>query len=238
MIRIAPLEAHGGIVAAMSGRADGDARCAFPTDSGCENRARLLKSLGLDQSRAVYCEQVHGNRVAVVKAGMAGAGTSEATPAVPRTDGLVTILPGVPLCIAIADCVPIFLFDPVRRACGVLHAGRQGTLLNIAGEGVAKMTRLLGSSAKDICAHIGPSAGPDSYEVSPELAESFRASGLIANGRLLDLWASNALLLEKAGLLSERITLSKVCTIVDTEYFSYRRGDVTARNMGVVALST
>ena len=111
--------------------------------------------------------------------------------ALPETDGLITNVPEVPLVILVADCVPLYLFDPVQRVAGLVHAGRQGTFDNIAGTAIANMRAAYGTHPRDVHAVIGPSAGPDAYEVSESMANDWRDAGLPANGRLLDLWRAN-----------------------------------------------
>ena len=54
-------------------------------------------------------------------------------------DGLVTGTPGLLVGIQTADCLPLILVDPKRRAVGVFHAGWRGTVKRIAEKGVGEM---------------------------------------------------------------------------------------------------
>ncbi|NOR81938.1 MAG: hypothetical protein GQ526_00410, partial [Ardenticatenales bacterium] len=86
-----------------------------------ENRRRFYAALGVDPNRAIRALQVHGARVAAVN-------SDDLAVVQPATDGLLTATPGLPLVMAFADCTPILLHDPVRRAVGMVHAGWRGTV--------------------------------------------------------------------------------------------------------------
>lgn len=224
--------------AAFSELAAGDMGLKDRTDPGPVMAARraFAGACGLDGTRLVCAQQVHGTQVACVGEVDAGRGAASYDDALPSTDGLITDTPGLPLAILTADCVPVFLYDPKRRACGVLHAGREGTVGNICGEGVARLKESFGCGPVNIHAWIGPSAGPCCYEVSREMAQAFGAAGLPVSGRHLDLWEANAVQLRASGLRAEHITLSGACTICDERFHSYRRTKTTARNMALIAL--
>ncbi len=130
-----------------------------------------------------------------------------------------------------ADCPLIALVDPGRRAIGLVHASRRGTLGRIAARAVRAMERLLGCRASDLVAAIAPSIGPCCYEVGDEvLAEARRALPDAdrffsrRNGRLhLDLWAANTEQLVEAGMPPQRIEAPTLCTRCHSdEFFSHR----------------
>ncbi len=99
-----------------------------------------------------------------------------------------------------ADCVPIMLYDPIRGVVGLVHAGWQGTVKKIAEKAVEKMQSHFGSKPGDILAGIGPSIGPDHYEIQRDVKERFRnAFGDAVNPMIierdnriwLNLWEAN-----------------------------------------------
>lgn len=181
-----------------------------------ENWRRLEAETGLRFARV---RQVHGARV--VRADTAGAPAEEA-------DAVVSLRPGVAACVSVADCVPVLLADPVTGAVAAVHAGWRGTLARAAAEGVRALAREAGAPPERLLAAVGPSIGPCCYEVSPELAERFRAElGPVASGEgtpRLDLWAANRRVLEEAGLPPGRIEVLGRCTACERElFFSHRR---------------
>ena len=90
-------------------------------------------------------------------------------------DGLITATPGVLLGIQTADCLPIILVDPKRRAVGVFHAGWRGTVKRIVEKGVGEMRRHFGTQARDLKAAIGPGIHGCCYEVGAEVREKFES---------------------------------------------------------------
>jgi purine-nucleoside/S-methyl-5'-thioadenosine phosphorylase / adenosine deaminase len=90
-------------------------------------------------------------------------------------DGLITATPGLLLAIQTADCLPIILVDPKRRAVGVFHAGWRGTLKRIIEKGVGEMFRCFGSRPRDLKAAIGPGIHACCYEVGEEVRVKFES---------------------------------------------------------------
>ena len=90
-------------------------------------------------------------------------------------DGLITATPGLFLGIQTADCLPIILVDPKRRAVGVFHAGWRGTVKRIVEKGVGEMRRRFGSRPHDLKAAIGPGIQGCCYEVGEEVREKFES---------------------------------------------------------------
>jgi YfiH family protein len=150
------------------------------------------------------------------------------------TDGLITGARNLPLALLVADCVPVYLFDPVRGVGGLAHAGRRGTLANLSGLTVQAFVARFDSNPSDMHALIGPSAGPCCYEVSEEIALAFARAKLPVTGRKLDLWDANLRQLRRAGVPDAQIAVAGQCTICDGRFFSYRAGDGAARNMALL----
>ena len=121
--------------------------------------------------RVVQAHQVHGDRVAVVTS----AGTTREE--LKGYDALVTDVPGVAIGARTADCIPVLMYDPVRRVVAAVHSGWKGTVLKIAAKVLAVMASKYGTRAADILAVIGPGIGPDSFQVGPEVADAFLAAG-------------------------------------------------------------
>lgn len=232
MMRFRDFEALGVRIAAISDRQDGD--CGFHFSDGGEARRRFLASCGIDETAVVQARQVHGARVAAVGPADAGRGTIRVESALPETDALVTDTPGLALGIRVADCVPVYLFDPVRRVIGLVHAGREGTVLNISGAAVEVMGQDFGVTPGTVHALIGPSAGPAAYEVSEELARAFTDAGLPARGRMLDLWGANVQQLAAAGIPESQIRVAGECTMTGGRYHSHRTHGDGQRNLAIL----
>jgi hypothetical protein len=121
-----------------------------------------ISSLGWKEEAIVEADQPHGKGVAVV-------GLAEAGKTIPGVDALVTTEPGVVLAIRAADCGPVWVFDPVRKALGLIHSGRKGTELNIVGATIAVMEGI-GCQPENLLVFLGPCIRPPNYE-TPFAAE-------------------------------------------------------------------
>lgn len=203
--------------AAMTERSDGS--------FGGMSSAEVGGALGADAQRLCRVRQVHGSTVVEVD----GVQTGDSVEA----DGMVTCSTDVVLAISIADCVPLFLAEPEAGVLGLVHAGREGTRLNIAREAI-RMMESLGAKPGLIRAVIGPSAGPCCYEVSEVMALDMAEQGLTVQGRCVDLWESNRLQLRSIGVLDAHISVQKLCTICSSGFYSFRRGDRIERNLGLL----
>jgi YfiH family protein len=90
-------------------------------------------------------------------------------------DGLITSTLKLLLAIQTADCLPVILVDPKRRAVGVFHAGWRGTLKRIVEKGVGEMFRCFGSRPRDLKAAIGPGIQGCCYEIGEEVRTKFES---------------------------------------------------------------
>ena len=194
-----------------------------------ENYGRLCRAVGIGPDRFVFSRQVHKTEIRLVARG------DLRTPFVPvpyEADGLITAEEEVPLIIFTADCIPILLHDPVRRAVGAVHAGWRGTALDITGTAVREMAARLGCSPWNIRAAIGPGISQCCFETGPEVPDAMRetlggdADAFIrpCGGKyMVDLKGINRQLLTRAGVLDENIEISDECTVCRSDkYWSHR----------------
>lgn len=194
-----------------------------------ENFFRLSAALDIDPASLVVTRQVHGVRCRVVRKRDAGRLVVRGG-AVAVADALITDQPGLTLVKHFADCVPIFLLDPVRRAVGLIHAGWRGTAAGVAGITVRAMTREYGVRPADVLAAVGPSIGPCCFEVGEEVAKFFDGRYAQAVDRTrgprpyVDLWRCNRDDLTAAGVDPGHIVMAGLCTACDAQtFYSHRR---------------
>jgi hypothetical protein len=170
---------HGGVSAGPYDSLNLGAHVGDDPEAVAENRRRLAAALGVE--RLTVADQRHSAAVAVVDRALAGRGhdgAADSVAAFPATDAMITNLPGAALAILVADCAPVVLYDPVRRAIGVAHSGRVGTIRGIMPATVKAMTAAFGSAPDDLLIGIGPAIGAASYEVgAAEAAEVTAAFG-------------------------------------------------------------
>ncbi|ORU00703.1 hypothetical protein D081_0685 [Anaerovibrio sp. JC8] len=197
------------------------------------NRDIFFEGLKLPKGQGTTCQQVHGSKVVKVTRSQAGSGMYEYGESIQDTDGLVTNEPGIPLMLFFADCTPILIADPVKKAIGLAHGGWRGTVASIGAKTVELMVSEYGSKPEDLLAAVGPAIGPCCYEVGQEVAQQFRdafpefCDKIVIDGpngkSQLNLWKANELQLTKAGLRPENIDVAGVCTACNhRQFFSYR----------------
>ena len=138
------------------------------------NWAALFAATGVPPERMVAPQQVHGAEVVVVGAPDAGKGLASGDPGIRGADALITATPGLFLLTGCADCVPVFVYDPVRRAIGLAHAGWRGTAARIAEKTVRAMGTAFGTDPADCLAAIGPAIGPCCYDVGQDVIDEVR----------------------------------------------------------------
>lgn len=188
------------------------------------NRLLSFEALGCDPNSIFDVWQVHSADVICADA------PRHFDEPYQKADILLTDNPRVTLFMRFADCVPILAHDPVNGVVGVAHAGWMGTVRDVAGAMLDAMRARYGVDPGDVIACIGPSIGPDHYEVGEDVVaqvgQSFgNDSDLMLprqNGRVhFDLWKANRYLLERAGV--DRIELAAICTACHTDdWFSHR----------------
>ncbi len=217
---------HPRLVAALSRRADGDCRLMADVapahaEAAHRNRAAFLRRLGIAPEDAVSAGLVHGAHVHHATAADAGR-------IIAGTDALVACArDGVALSLTVADCLPIFLFDPVADAYGIAHAGWRGLAGGVIPATVRAMSASCGASAAHMIAVIGPGIGPCHFEVKHDVAAKFAGHpGAVIGGArtYVDLPLVARDELRAAGIPDTHIETSAACTFdgVD-EYFSRRR---------------
>ena len=137
-----------------------------------ENRAKFLRALGAEKMRLVTLRQIHSDRIhRVERADESSSKFSEA----PKADALITREPGALLGVQTADCIPILLADPKRRAVAAIHSGWRGTLARIATKALGRMHMEFGTRPGDVIAALGPGIGRCCYEVGSEVAREFQS---------------------------------------------------------------
>lgn len=183
----------------------------------------------------VEAEQVHGASLAAVDS------SSPPPAAMAGCDALVTQTPNLGLVIRSADCLPIFLWDPIRRVIGVAHAGWRGVARQLPSRFVAFVQRHYRSRPRELWLAIGPSIRSCCYEVGPEFERHFDPFLQRQHGRLTcDLVACARQQLICAGVPPGRIIDTGCCTACDTSrWFSLRKeGERGGRLLSFIRLSS
>ncbi len=214
-----------GVQAASTTRAWG--HLAGESPEAAANRERLRAALGL--ARLAWVSQVHGTHIVAVEDG---------EPLLGEADGLATDQAGVGLLIKQADCQALILAAPDRGVVANLHVGWRGNAAGMPAQGVAFLQERYGVAPGELYAAVSPSLGACCAQFvnwREELPESFLAHR--QGGDRFDLEAATRAQLIEAGVDPKRIETSGVCTVCDTDFFSYRRDHGPERCGTVIALA-
>lgn len=209
-----------------------------------ENRRKFQSALGAGDLQLSPLKQIHSDVVHLLYQSRAEACKGDAS---------ATKQPGILLAIQTADCVPILLVDPKKRAVAAVHAGWRGTLARITQKTVGRMQLEFGSKPSHLLAAIGPSIGPCCYEVAADFVTKFTAQFADATDYFdeprsgeepnplqwlnmsppghqpppknvhLDLRKANRSQLLAAGLRAQNIFSNDLCTACHTDLFFSHR---------------
>lgn len=209
-----------------------------------ENYRRMAAALGVEHQRMVLSHQTHTTHVREVGEEDGGKGIVKERD-YQDVDGLITNVPGIVLVTFYADCVPLYLVDPVHKAIGLSHSGWRGTVNRMGRTTIEAMNRAYGTKAEDLIVCIGPSICQDCYEVGEEVAQEFMRAFEKAQweellqekegGKYqLNLWRANQMIFREAGVPIEQIHVTDICTHCNPDHmFSHRtmgneRGNLAA----------
>lgn len=209
-----------------------------------ENYRRIGHALGISPEQIVCSDQTHTVNVRKVGRDDCGNGITKPKP-YHDVDGLITDEAQVALATFYADCVPLYLVDPEKKAIGLAHSGWRGTVGKIGKATVEAMRREYGCRPEAIRTVIGPSICQECYEVSEDVAEAFKKAydpGLWdrlmtrrEDGKYqLNLWEACRENFLEAGILPEHISMPEICTCCNPGFlFSHRaskgkRGNLAA----------
>lgn len=216
-------------------------------DNVIENHRRFAEAAGYDYTKLVFSDQVHDTAIHTVSAEDIGKGITVESD-IKNIDGLITNERGIPLITFYADCVPLYLYDPVNSVVALAHSGWKGTVNNIGGIMVRKMCGLYGSRPEDIVCAIGPSICMDCYEISRDVADKFREAysdkefdSFIAdkgNDKFqLDLHKACKYNFINAGIDEEHIAMPDLCTCCNSSLlYSHRASGGMRGNLAAVIM--
>lgn len=172
--------------------------------------SEIRREIGAGDWPLLTAEQIHRNKIAIVDAAVKG--DKEFV----GCDGLITNQRHVALGIHVADCCALYIVDSKAPAIGLVHSGKKGTELGVAGKAIEQMIDKFGSNPSNMIAQLSPCIRPPHYEVdfAAEIIEQCRSLGV------------------------ERIHDSGVCTACDLDrYYSYRaENGKTGRMLALLGL--
>ena len=204
-----------------------------------ENKNKLLAAIGYSPNKLAQIHQVHSAHVHVVNKPVGE------NSVLAQGDAMISDTPGLLMLMRFADCVPILFFDPVKNAAGIAHAGWKGTVNEVVIAAVNEFKNQFGTDPSDLITGIGPSIGPDHYEIGDQVIEEIKCTfqnywdQILITGPdsvKLDLWEANKISLRKAGV--KHIEMAEICTACAVkDWYSHRaENGRTGRFAAVIGL--
>ena len=183
------------------------------------NRESLAQKIWKSIDDFIYLNQVHSWDVCVLKKWDRYNGEGY--------DALFTNdVKNIPI-ILVADCVPIVVYDSVKKISGVIHSGWKGTAKNILENTLLAMQSSFDSQLPDIHVIVWPCISAKSYEVDDRVIQHFSDDFYTQNNKWwyqLNLrWIIEAQT-KNAWVLRENIYHINICTLQRKDlFFSARR---------------
>jgi YfiH family protein len=187
-----------------------------------KNYQKFLETIGVGVENLVLAQQVHGNKIKVVK-------YQDRGKIISGVDGLLTRDWQVILGIRSADCLPILFWEPQAKIIGAAHAGWRGVLARLPQKMIDQAIKM-GGLPENILVAIGPHICGKRYSVEKERAERFlkefgKLKGMVEKN-FLDLEVPTINQLFHSGVKLSNILSAKMCTSChNNDFFSFRKND-------------
>ncbi len=180
-----------------------------------KHRQYFADSIRVSVHNLKFQRQVHGSKIKKI---------DRDTP-YSESDGMITNKRGIVLCVLVADCCGILLYDKVHQAIGAFHSGWRGTHQNIISKGVSAMQHAYDTDPTQLHAYLSPCASGDKYIVRKDVADLFptAARPISDDEYLFDNRKRITEQIMECGVLRKNILVSTECSMSDTRFHSYRR---------------
>jgi len=198
-----------------------------------DQESYLSSQIDFSNQQVINIRQVHGAHILCMDEGYAK-GSHE----IREADGLITCRQGIALCIRTADCLPIFICDPVKKCIGLVHAGWRSSQKAIVAKAIEAMSQNWGCNLKDLLIAFGPGIRSCCYQVGEEFGDVFQDEiEKKEEGLFLDLALVNKHQMIDRGIEGNNIFDCELCTCCDDQFFSYRRqGADAGRHLSLMML--
>ena len=212
-----------------------------------QNYKIICEAINCNYKNVVFSDQIHQDKIYKVTKDDVGKGFLKTTD-ICGYDALITNEPEIVLSTFYADCVPIFILDPIKKAIGVAHSGWKGTVLEIGKKTILKMQEEYEIDPKDLIIGIAPSISLCCFQVDTPVVKIFKESipfseKFIFNDKeegkfKIDLQNIIKKSILSTGVLEKNIEISGLCTMCNSDiFFSHRvMGNDRGSLAGIISL--
>jgi|JI9StandDraft_1071089.scaffolds.fasta_scaffold77277_2 YfiH family protein len=193
------------------------------------HRQHFADSIRVPVQSLTFQKQVHGARIQVIRQDARFA----------ESDGMITNTRGVVLCVLVADCCGVLVYDKENQSIGAFHSGWRGTHENIVGRGIEAMQKRFGTDPASALVYLSPCASGERYIVRRDVADLFPTAVVqVADDQyLFDNRKRIAEQLADSGVERRNMSISNDCTLTDIRFHSFRRdGEKSGRTAVFIGL--
>ena len=208
-----------------------------------KNRKNFFNELDLSLDNSVFlCEKNHTDNIIIVDKNDIWKWAFWSDDRIKNTDAMITNSKYVNLVIYTSDCVPVLIFDPVKKVLAAVHSWRKWTMKKIVIKTIKKMEEEFWSNIKDLIVTIWPSAWPCCYFAKYKKQIDYfwkEYWNLIQKDWriFLNLWDSIEKDLLKNWILSKNIENKKICTMCNCTNFASHRNDIPSTTTNLTTIS-
>ena len=199
-----------------------------------ENKKKVASAFHFEPDRLVLLHQKHRDRTLVLKE------PTEDPPSPLEYDAVITRWPNRFLGIRTADCLPILVLDRVKKVIAAIHAGREGTALQITRKVLRRMEAEFGCIPENLSISLGPSIGVCCYEIDEKVFVPEWEPFAVPEGEgkwRIDLARINIAQMKREGIREDQISRVDLCTRCHPDlFFSYRGEGRTGRQLSFVGI--
>ncbi|MFA5134706.1 MAG: polyphenol oxidase family protein [Patescibacteria group bacterium] len=192
---------------------------ALKSSSESRNVKTFFKNKNIDYQSVISARLEHGSKIAFID-------RNKTLQAAPGFDGLATSTPGAYLSVTVADCFPVYLFQPSASVVGILHAGWRSIHGGIV-HNALELLHFRGIDLRNLLVGIGPGIRQCHFKVQSDVEQFFiKYPSCIKRDRLaiyIDLANIIRSQMITGGVQKENIEDCMHCTAcASDDYFSYR----------------
>lgn len=127
-----------------------------------KNRKQFFAALGVPENRVVVASLLHETTVFDAIMADGGSGIVEPGDSV-EADILVTAEPGTFLFMVVADCLALFLLEPEKQVCALVHAGWRGVEADAPRVAIRYLHEQYGCDPANLWVGMSPAIQADSF---------------------------------------------------------------------------
>lgn len=214
------------IVCGFSAQDNGDMSLKNNSVLGYANRQRFLSGLNLTIDNLVTMNQVHGSNVIQVLPDIFSIKKNDSI-YISKCDGLITRMSGVILAVETADCLPLFIYDPIEKVIGAIHCGWRSVVGGIVIKALNQLSEKFRCQMKNLQIAIGPHIRQCHFEIQNDVLVHFMDYSQQIyqdeNRKYVSLVGIVENQLSHQGVEKNKMEISDICTYCDNHYYSYRR---------------